>query len=301
MLLSNDKDLFFRIIGQASKALGIQEPFIEKDFYAISILKELISRNNCFVFKGGTSLSVCQGIINRFSEDIDISYAEEHITVGTKRKIKQAFFDSIEAVSLTVSNAENIRSRRVFNRYLCPYQSLWNNEGDRVIVEWATQTPAFPIEEKTAQTIIGKYLTRIGRIDLINKYNLEPFTVKTITKERTLVDKIFAICDYHISKKLDRQSRHIYDVTRLLEYVKLDESLIELFNKVKDYRIPLDTCYSVKEGKKISKYLNELVDEDTYKSDYNEKTFPLLYDRIKYDDCLPSIKRIAEFLNKHGL
>lgn len=301
MRLCDDKDLFLDLINEIFNETGILRAYIEKDFYAISILKELISRNSNFVFKGGTSLSVCQGIINRFSEDIDISYAEEHITVGTKRNIKQAFFDSIEAVSLTVSNADNIRSRRIFNRYLCPYQSLWSAEGDKIIVEWATQTPSFPIEEKTAQTIIGKYLTSVGRNDLVEKYNLGPFIVKTITKERTLVDKIFAICDYHISKKLDRQSRHIYDITRLLEYVKLNDRFIELFNEVKGYRIPLDTCYSVKEGKKISEYLNELVDEDTYKSDYNEKTFPLLYDRIKYNDCLPSIKRIAEFLNKHGL
>lgn len=301
MLLSNDRELFLNLINEIFMKTGIRRPYIEKDFYAISILKELMSRNNNFVFKGGTSLSVCQGIINRFSEDIDISYAEEHITVGTKRKIKQAFFDSIEAVSLTVSNAENIRSRRVFNRYLCPYQSLWNEAGDRVIVEWATQTPSFPIEEKTAQTIIGKYLISIGRNDLVEKYRLEPFIVKTITKERTLVDKIFAICDYHISKKLERQSRHIYDISRLLKYVELDDSFIEIFNKVKEYRIPLDTCHSVKTDKKISEYLKELVDENTYRGDYNERTFPLLYDHVKYEDCLPSILRIAEFLKARGL
>lgn len=301
MLLSDDKQLFNDIIRTIAEQTEINEAYIEKDFYALTILKELISRNPNFVFKGGTSLSVCQQIINRFSEDIDISYALEHITVGQRRQIKQAFFDSIDAASLSVQNAENIRSRRVFNRYICPYQSSWNNSSNFVIVEWATQTPAFPIEEKSAQTIIGKYLSKIGRLDLVEKYQLEPFVTKTITKERTLVDKVFAICDYHISRKLDRQSRHIYDLHQLLKQVELNKELLDLFYKVKEYRVNLETCYSVLGEKSLSTLLNELIEEKTYLSDYNLRTFPLLYDHIKYDECVPSILKIASFLKDNNL
>lgn len=301
MLLSNDKQLFNKFIRDISDATSIIPSYIEKDYYAISILKELASRNNSFVFKGGTSLSVCQQIINRFSEDIDISYELETITVGQRKRIKQAFFDSIEAVSLHVDNPDNIRSRRVFNRYLCSYDSYWNPAGDKVIVEWATQTPAFPIEEKTAQTIIGKYLDSIGRHELVERYNLGSFKVKTITKERTLVDKIFAICDYHISKKLIRQSRHIYDIYQLMKYVNLDEALIELFNKVKNYRIKLDTCYSAKEDIVISDLLLDLINDKTYLKDYNSMTLPLLYDHVTYEECIPSIKKMIKFLKEHKM
>ena len=301
MLLLDNKQVFKDLVERAALTTKIAQAFIEKDFLAISILKELVSRNEKFVFKGGTSLSVCQKVINRFSEDIDISYLDEHITVGQRKQIKQAFFDSIEAVSLKVSNAENIRSRRVFNRYLCPYVSLFTKQEDKVIVEWATQTPSFPIEEKTAQTIIGQYLESIGRNDLVKQYGLERFTVKTITKERTLVDKIFAICDYHISSKLDRQSRHIYDIHQLLPLVKLDDEFLTLFNRVKEYRVNLDTCYSAKEGQTVSSLLDALVEKGTYRSDYNNRTFPLLYDGVTYNTAISSIKLISEFLKKHNL
>ena len=301
MRLSDDKKAFNEIVDEISQETGILQTFIEKDYYAISILKELISRNNKFVFKGGTSLSVCQKVIERFSEDIDISYEDAHITVGTRKAIKQIFFDSIEAASLKVSNAENIRSRRIFNRYLCPYESSWNKNNDKVIVEWATQTPSYPIEKKIAQTIIGRYLDSINRHDLVDKYGLEPFEVKTITKERTLVDKIFAICDYHISKKLDRQSRHIYDIYHLLQYVDLDDNLITLFLKVREDRKPLDNTYSSKDDVQVSSLLEELINEETYKKDYNSNTFNLLYDHLKYEDCIPSIRRIALFLKRHNL
>lgn len=301
MLLLNDKQAFVDLVERVALETQIAQSFVEKDYFAISILKELVSRNDKFVFKGGTSLSVCQKVINRFSEDIDISYLDEHITVGQRKQIKQAFFDSIEAVSLKVSNAENICSRRVFNRYLCPYTSLFGGKNDQVIVEWATQTPSFPVEEKTAQTIIGQYLESIGRDDLVKQYGLERFTVKTITKERTLVDKIFAICDYHISGKLDRQSRHVYDIHQLLPLVKLDDDFLALFNRVKEYRVNLETCHSVRGDKSISFLLNELVEKNTYRNDYNARTYPLLYDGVTYNACLPSIKKIAEFLKEHGL
>ena len=46
---------------------------IEKSIRAFSLL-EALARSGCpFVFKGGTSLSKAWGIINRFSEDIDLA------------------------------------------------------------------------------------------------------------------------------------------------------------------------------------------------------------------------------------
>lgn len=168
-------------------------------------------------------------------------------------------------------------------------------------MEWATQTPSFPIEEKTAQTIIGQYLENIGRSDLVDKYGLEKFVVKTITKERTLVDKIFAICDYHIIGKLDRQSRHIYDIHQLLPLVKLDDDFLNLFYKIRECRINLETCYSAKEEMVVSSLIDDLIKNNTYKADYNLKTFPLLYDRVTYEKCIASLRLIVDFLRVHNL
>ncbi len=54
--------------------------------------------------------------------------------------------------------------------------------------------------------------------------------------ERTLVDKVFAICDY-IERNVEfRQSRHIYDISRLLTKVELDDGLKELIKEVRKDR-----------------------------------------------------------------
>lgn len=49
---------------------------VEKDFWVCYLLRELFKLEcvkNHLIFKGGTSLSKCYGIIERFSEDIDLS------------------------------------------------------------------------------------------------------------------------------------------------------------------------------------------------------------------------------------
>ena len=46
---------------------------VEKDYYVTLILNGLKDRLPFIVFKGGTSLSKCHKVINRFSEDIDLT------------------------------------------------------------------------------------------------------------------------------------------------------------------------------------------------------------------------------------
>ena len=55
--------------------LGIRPTIIEKDFWVCVTLKMLFQKSRfgkSLVFKGGTSLSKAHGLIERFSEDIDL-------------------------------------------------------------------------------------------------------------------------------------------------------------------------------------------------------------------------------------
>ena len=53
------------------------------------------------VFKGGTSLSKCFEIINRFSEDIDLSIDVNYLTPKYKRDLKKAIVSSCEKIKFT--------------------------------------------------------------------------------------------------------------------------------------------------------------------------------------------------------
>jgi len=72
-LAKTERSQAFRI---ASEKLGYPAYVIEKDFWVTYILDTLFNRINHkhrILFKGGTSLSKCYNLIDRFSEDIDLS------------------------------------------------------------------------------------------------------------------------------------------------------------------------------------------------------------------------------------
>ncbi|MCF8355690.1 MAG: nucleotidyl transferase AbiEii/AbiGii toxin family protein [Melioribacteraceae bacterium] len=74
MNLHSDKKLFSDTIRAAADQLNINEVFIEKDYW-ISLVLQRLSKSKYAaqaVFKGGTSLSKGFGLIERFSEDVDI-------------------------------------------------------------------------------------------------------------------------------------------------------------------------------------------------------------------------------------
>ena len=72
--IENKEDLRVLIVNTARKR-NISEAVIEKDYWVTFILDYLFNDNKWkeyFTFKGGTSLSKCFGLIERFSEDIDL-------------------------------------------------------------------------------------------------------------------------------------------------------------------------------------------------------------------------------------
>ena len=63
------------IFSEAAARLGIWPAIIEKDFWVCVALKLLFQKSRfgkSLVFKGGTSLAKAHGLIERFSEDIDL-------------------------------------------------------------------------------------------------------------------------------------------------------------------------------------------------------------------------------------
>ena len=103
-LHKDDKELLRDIIVTVSERTGIDESIVEKDYYVTMILKELVQRNPDVVFKGGTSLSKAYHVIDRFSEDIDITF-EEHLGEARRKKIKyQLLYTCITLIYIILDN-----------------------------------------------------------------------------------------------------------------------------------------------------------------------------------------------------
>jgi predicted nucleotidyltransferase component of viral defense system len=88
MNLHTNKKLFSDTIRAASEHFKIYEEFVEKDYWITLLLHKL--SNSMYikdtVFKGGTSLSKCYRLINRFSEDVDIAIINDDDKSGNQVK-----------------------------------------------------------------------------------------------------------------------------------------------------------------------------------------------------------------------
>lgn len=85
------------LFNETAARMGLNPVIIEKDFWVCWILKQLFTIKEFYrrlVFKGGTSLSKCFNLIQRFSEDIDIAVDFEKLGfVGKKdpRRVKLSY------------------------------------------------------------------------------------------------------------------------------------------------------------------------------------------------------------------
>lgn len=124
MYLHEDKETFKDIVEQATDQTGRAIAVVEKDYYVTLILRLLsMQLGNC-VFKGGTSLSKGYHVINRFSEDIDITF-DEHISEAKRKKLKNNILKGIsEELGMPISNWEDTQSDRDYNAYLFSYDSV---------------------------------------------------------------------------------------------------------------------------------------------------------------------------------
>ena len=86
-LHKENRELFRDAILLTSQRLEVSEDIVEKDYYVTLILKKLSLIEYPVVFKGGTSLSKAFQVIDRFSEDIYITFTE-HLGEARRKKLK---------------------------------------------------------------------------------------------------------------------------------------------------------------------------------------------------------------------
>ena len=198
MNLHHDKEAFKELIIGAANELAIPGNIIEKDYYVTITLKSLSDKLEDMVFKGGTSLTKCYQLLDRFSEDIDLSYTAESGVPGDsrKRQLKKAVLSTMNEIDLDITNLDETRSRRNYNCYRAAYSSMYGQSDilkPELVVETYVALLPFPTARRMVDNYIYRFLRKINRLDLAEKYDLLPFEITTQTIERTLVDKIFAI------------------------------------------------------------------------------------------------------------
>lgn len=309
MKLHECQDEFRDLISIVANKLHIPETAVERDYYIVSLLKNLENSeyaDKC-VFKGGTSLSKCYpGSIERFSEDIDLTF----LGMELSDKVCDKNIKKIETIMTEGAQTEKIGAER-FPRTKSMY--VWFvNEDNKIKLEIGSSVRPDPYSKKTFKSYIHEFLEEQGAEDDIQKFELAAVTLNVLHIERTFIDKIMSVKRHAICESLDKKVRHIYDVTRLFMLPEIEEflgdksELKRLIQATKE----TDSYYLEKRG--ITKEYNPkgAYDFDSWKqyftsqirSRYETLHKDLLYtdEQQKFDDALYAFSEINKIFTEIG-
>lgn len=269
------------IIETVAREQGRSEQMVEKDTIQSMFLHELAKSELPFVFKGGTSLSKAYDLIDRFSEDIDLSI-NRRPTQSERVKSKEIIISIAEGLGLNLSNPDEIKSRYDYNKYVFQYDSMFATIPLEIIVETSYYQAVYPVEKHMVGSFVGRFCKE-RNIALPIPFEAAEVLMNVQSVERTFVDKVFAVCDYKIQNMQDRDSRHLYDICKLLGQVKMDQQLDELIDVVRDDRMHSKNNPSAQLKYNIPEMLREIISSRFYEADYKNVTQKLLYEDISYD------------------
>lgn len=243
MNLHLDKDNFEGAIVATAEHFKIPEIFIEKDYWVTYALHQLFHSEveDLIVFKGGTSLSKCYKVIERFSEDIDLVIVKKDTDTGNdlKRKLK-AVTDVVDNSILEIvpndPNSKKLGSLRKIV-YSYPKVGMQGNFGqvrEYITLEVSHLGNFKPNNTKSICCFIADYIKATSNLELIPQFGLENFEVKALSIERTFCEKIISLVRFSYTENplddLSKKVRHTYDLYHLMQ---LEE--IKIFVNSKEF------------------------------------------------------------------
>lgn len=164
MKLDNNENEFLEYINLTSNDTGFSKYLIEKDFFVTKLLNEANKKIKGLVFKGGTSLSKCFKIIDRFSEDIDLSLNNEFFSQKYKRNAVRVMVDIIEGLGFKLLNKDKIikHTHGTYNCFEIEYPSCFKSKFNKplILLELVYIERTYPTEIKEANSYIGEFLLK---------------------------------------------------------------------------------------------------------------------------------------------
>ena len=312
---------------------GISAESVEKDWWVTLVLRALFTSSFAkhISFKGGTSLSKCWNLIERVSEDIDIAINREFLGFSGELsktqisdKLRRAscafvrenmqyelqklilnfglqssiFEVKVKITSITTTDPEIIE---VHYNSLFPASNFVLN---KVIIEVSGRSMNEPLEDVKINSIISQMLPD-------TKFADDLFLIKAVSPKRTFLEKAFLLHEEFAKEtkdiRIDRMSRHIYDLEKLsntdiaqeaLNDAELYKSIIEHRRKFIglknfDYSTLLPQSISFVPPKEIISY---------WKNDYARTQSTMIYgNSLSFDTLIERIQKLNEKFRKINL
>ena len=234
MKLHENKQLFADAINAASRpksegGLGIKSVFIEKDYWICRSLKRMAEGDvdSRVVFKGGTSLSKAYGIGARFSEDIDIAIADAWTLSGNQLKnlircTAKNMTDGLKEIVIPGVTSKGSHYHKAFYAYprAVETEQVGAIKAGQLLVEINSFANPYPSQKCTLSCFLTDFIVQNGNENLIEEYQMHPFSVSVLDKRRTLTEKLVSLLRCSLANnpitELSAKIRHFYDLYFLL-------------------------------------------------------------------------------------
>lgn len=228
MRLHENKTLFRQSIAFTAQQMKILPIYVEKDYWVTYVL-HLIFHDTIgteTVFKGGTALSKCFGLIERFSEDIDLVVLRRETDGGNQLKSKLRKITNLVGTKLTEVDEEGITHklgmiRKVAYSYPKSFSGKYGQVRENIIVEATWLGRYEPYHNHVISSYVAAMMETAGQQKFVEEYGLLPFEVQVLHVNRTICEKIMSLVRFSHTDDpitdLRNKIRHTYDLYQLLK------------------------------------------------------------------------------------
>ena len=325
--IATTDDMRRSLINQMLAYYNLPVESIEKDLWVTQVLHALFSLpvSDKLIFKGGTSLSKAWGLIDRFSEDIDL--AIDPVFLGkpegdpTKKQIKKLR----KASSLYVAEelAEMLRARfeEVGLSDWLTVEAQPNGEGDNtypeprqlyvhyrsafgdhkgylrsdIVLEISARSLMEPVAEVEVSSLLSKHLPI---------RDVAPVPVVTAVAGKTMVEKMFLLHEMFSIEghgmRAERKSRHLYDLYKMMSRPFAEEAIAdsELWESIRHHREIYTSVSGMDYTPDVRKRLVLVPREDiidVWKTDYEQMMGSMIYgEKPSWDELMQAMKELQE-------
>lgn len=313
------------IFEETAKAIGIPAAAAEKDWWVVRTL-ELVFDSSIAphtVFKGGTSLSKAWGLLDRFSEDIDLALDRKFLGIDkpdsemTGSQVSKLRRLSVEFITEKYFPELTEKFKAAGLNVDIRLAEVKTNDQDPLIIEIYYQTLTDPHPYLQPRVLI-----EVGSRSLIEPYDERSFTsmvgeifkgrafadgniiIPAVNPQRTFLEKIFLLHEeFQLPTekiKIERKSRHLYDLEKLMDtdYAVAALKNKELYDTIVEHRKKLTPLRGIDYANHTPDKINPIPPEAIIGA--WEKDYQAMQESMFFNPSLPFDKLIARIVELKG-
>ncbi|MBX2924402.1 MAG: nucleotidyl transferase AbiEii/AbiGii toxin family protein [Chitinophagaceae bacterium] len=322
---NSDKQAIFT---EVSANKNIPPAAVEKDWWVVRTLETIYDTSIAahVVFKGGTSLSKAWGLIDRFSEDIDLALdrrflgfnqTDAEMTASQVAKLRKHSFKFIHEMYLAELKDRFIKAGLTVTLDIIDVTAHDNDPlkiavyypattekvkylQPRILIEIGSRSLIEPFVPRSFTSLVGEQYAGRPFADL-------PITVPTVTPDRTFLEKIFLLHEEFqlpIDRiRVERKSRHLYDLEKLMdtEYATSALDNVALYQTLVAHRKAITPIRGIDYANHLPKMINPLPPEpvlQAWEEDYRIMQESMIYNpSLSFVDMIVRIKELKERVN----